>query len=93
MIALAASEFPWPGNQNPRQDYYYRSMPVPVLLLRANDLRFGARSGATISPNGEALEAAGVIFHQRRRARREASEINLTRICALTNGPWMALLL
>jgi hypothetical protein len=57
MIALAASEFPWPGNQNPRQDYYYRSMPVPVLLLRANDLRFGARNGSTVrnSPNGEAL--------------------------------------
>ena len=26
MIALAASAFPWPGNQNPQQGYYYRSI-------------------------------------------------------------------
>jgi hypothetical protein len=32
------------GNQNPRQGYYYRKHPIQVLLLRANDLRFGSRS-------------------------------------------------
>ena len=26
-IALAASAFPWPGNQNPQQGYYYPSVP------------------------------------------------------------------
>jgi hypothetical protein len=43
MIALAASAFPWPGNQNPQQGLIYRSTLIRVLLLRANDLRFGAR--------------------------------------------------
>jgi hypothetical protein len=46
MITLVASAFPWPGNQNPQQGYYYRSTPIPVLLLCANNLRCGARSGA-----------------------------------------------
>jgi hypothetical protein len=27
MIALAASAFPWLGNQKPQQGYYYRSFP------------------------------------------------------------------
>jgi hypothetical protein len=39
--------------------------PVPVLLLRANDLRFGARRGSTIrnSPNGGGAGADGRCFH------------------------------
>jgi hypothetical protein len=43
MIALAASAFPWPGNQNPQQGYLVPEHPIPVLLQSANDLRFGAR--------------------------------------------------
>ena len=30
------------GNRNPRHSYYYLSIPIRVLLRRANDLRFGA---------------------------------------------------
>jgi hypothetical protein len=40
------------GNQNPRQGYYYRTIPVPVLLLRANELCFGPRRRAATRLNG-----------------------------------------
>jgi hypothetical protein len=41
MFALAASSFPWPGDQNPQQ-VFLPEHPVRGLLLRANDLGFGA---------------------------------------------------
>ena len=40
-VALAASAFPWPGNQNPQQGYCYLIHLHPM-LSRANDLGFGA---------------------------------------------------
>ena len=48
MIALAASAFPWLGNQNPQQGYYYRSFPIQVLLRIANDLCFGTIKGQKV---------------------------------------------
>jgi hypothetical protein len=42
------------ARQSTRQGYYYGSRPIQVLLLRPNDLRFGARTAA-------AKEAPGVL--------------------------------
>jgi hypothetical protein len=46
MVALAASPFPRPGNQNqkPRQGFYYRKHLIEVLLLGANELSSGAKA-------------------------------------------------
>jgi len=41
MIALAASAFPWPGQEIPSKPLL-REHQHKVLLLRANDLRFRA---------------------------------------------------
>jgi hypothetical protein len=43
MIALAASAFPWPGNQNPQQGDLAEHQRL-VLLSRANDLGFRAEN-------------------------------------------------
>ena len=47
MIALAASSFPWLGDQNPCK-VTLPEHPIPVLLLLAKDLGCHAISGATI---------------------------------------------
>jgi hypothetical protein len=63
MIVGAASAFPWPGNQpKPRQRFYYQKHPS-VLLLLANNLRFGdTRVSLCLKADGEiaAVEMATI---------------------------------